>query len=63
MLAVKSYVYSIKHVVFIYLIVNPANNTVAGIVYNENMTQKILGYMQFEIRQSVDYFGSWIRGV
>ena len=33
---------SIEHVVFNYLIVNPVNNTVAGIVYNENMTQMCL---------------------
>ena len=34
--------YSIKLVVFNYLIVNPVNNTVASIVYSENMTQKSL---------------------
>ena len=30
-------------------IVNLVNNTVASFVYSENMTQKRLGYMQFEI--------------
>ena len=56
-LAVQSSVYSIascvnsiKHVVFNYLIVNPDNNTFAGIVYSEDMTQKTLGYMQLKIR-------------
>ena len=56
MLALQSYVYyiascinSIKHVVFNYLIVNPVNNTVAVIVYSENMTQKSLCYMQLEM--------------
>ena len=56
MLAVQSLVYSIascvnsiKHYVFNYLIVNPVNNAVAGIVVSENMTQKSLGFMQLEI--------------
>ena len=32
-----------------YFIFNPVNNTVAGIVYSENMTLKNVCYMQLEM--------------